>query len=258
MFSNSSMGRLVFILCCWALCAIQTAEAARREVDPNKTLVIWKASFADDLSASDAVKNECRMEELLNGYIKSNAPTRGAAIQFAESEAQFAQSPNQLFVFISDVDSNEWSFPRFRPSSLVTFDVKIVIDGSTVKQVRKQIRSGSPFGFGVCQRVDKIAKAGGAFAAEWVARADYQTVAQRTRSPAAVTSAQAATSIPAGQAEQALDAPSADTFKGIESFPSSATDNPVERLEQLELLRNKKLISQEEYDAKRRSIVDAI
>jgi hypothetical protein len=239
------------------LSAPPLAIAKRRVADPAKTLTMWKASFADDLSASSAVKDECQMEELLNEYIKSNAPERGAAIKFAESEAQFVAAPNQLHVLISDVDSNEWRFFRVRPSSLVTFDIKIIIDGATVQQVRKQIRSGGPFGFGVCQRVNKIAKAGGEFAAEWVARADYQTVAYRTKPVEPMPLAQTAT-IPPAAAALEIDAARNEASTDQRTSRSPAADDPVKRLEQLDLLRDRKLISPQEYESKRRDILDSI
>lgn len=243
------------LVCATALIGVSDSALADRRADPAKMLTFWQATFADTLSASDAVKQECRTEELLNAYIKSNAPPRGASIQFAESEEQFKQSPNQLHVAIADVDSNEWRFPRVRPSSLVTFDIRIVIDDKIVKQTRKQIRSGGPLGFGVCQRVEKIAKAGGAFVAEWVARSDYQTVSQRTIGPPPAARAEAAA---IDTAEHLAEKIESSVSEADADEPPTNENDPVRRLEQLEELRSKNLISQDEYEAKRREVVDSI
>lgn len=137
----------------------------------NGPVAMYRAVYSNEGSVPDAVRTECDFASRLDESLRVQAPRRGANIEFVQNEADFANASRQLFVTISDVNANEWYGVNYRPSSIVTFFVKLVVDGRTIKESKKRIRS-SP-SFTACKRLERIANTSGAFVSEWLTRIKY-------------------------------------------------------------------------------------
>jgi hypothetical protein len=143
------------------LCVASTHAAA------PEPFIATRFSYADGDNVPQKVKDECRFDQVLNESVDKFSAKRRTVV-FAQSSEEFASSKRQLDFSIADWNSHEWRGGMARPGSLLTFDIKLLIDGQVVKETKKPIRTGR--GFGACSRVEKIAEAAAKFVVVWTGR----------------------------------------------------------------------------------------
>lgn len=151
------------------LCAIQAASGASRKIEPTVPVALWKPQLGKTLAAARVVDAECGLEEKFAAAIRENATAVGATITSVESEQQLLESTYQLVVTIEDVAEVGPTGPmrRLTPYAIMNFRARLVVEGNEIAQVGKELKTGV---LGTCNRLDKLASAGGRFVAEWVAR----------------------------------------------------------------------------------------
>ncbi len=156
--------------------AMTSASCSRNRIASDKSAVphkygMMRATFGEYASVTDAVKNECHMEELLNSSIQSTNSRIGLDINIVNNKAELNEFSDVLNVQFDSVDSHTWRFGSFRPASVATVSVEIVSNGKVVKTVKKNI--SSMVSFTACGRLDKIAKSAGVFVAKWTHKVRY-------------------------------------------------------------------------------------
>ena len=72
----------------------------------------------------------------------------------------------ELIVDYINVVPHRWTFLSLRPNSNATFKVTVLINGVPLHSTTKLI--GSAVAFGACDRLDKIAIAGGRYITKWL------------------------------------------------------------------------------------------
>ncbi|QYJ88401.1 hypothetical protein [Shewanella halotolerans] len=134
------------------------------------TLFLATPEFAGNLDV-DKVANECFMLQTLSDSIRASAETYQANILVDKSRNSEMPDEYMLRVTYIDVTPHRWVLFSLRPSSTATLKVDIVRNGEVVRSTQKAIGSG--VALGACDRLEKIAEAGGRFVAKWSTQQDY-------------------------------------------------------------------------------------
>lgn len=127
--------------------------------------VLWleAVDFDGDLDVV-RVKSECSMLEKLTGSILASVNNYEVNIKALNKE----ERPEDYFsleVTYVNVIPHRWVFPSIRPSSSATVKAQIKKNGEVWYTTSKPINSG--MALGACDRLEKIAVAGGRYVAKW-------------------------------------------------------------------------------------------
>ncbi len=111
---------------------------------------------------------QCSMLEKLSESILQSAKEYG--VKIVDDEIAENQKSGEFFLNVTyvDVTSHRWALFSIRPSSNATLQADIVKDGKVIRSTQKMIGSG--VALGACDRLEKIATAGGKYIAKWSSR----------------------------------------------------------------------------------------
>ena len=86
---------------------------------------------------------------------------------YSESVEQQEKSKAEYVVEAKyiEINSHRWVFPSVRPSSSATLHVQLKKGDEIIAKTTKEIGSG--VAFGACDRLEKIAVAGGRYVSKW-------------------------------------------------------------------------------------------
>ena len=135
------------------------------------TLQLETVDFSGNVDVSK-VKAECSMLEKLSSSILDSAKKYNANI--VSNKTPEKQSPEDYILKTTYVDvfPHRWIFLSIRPSSSATVKAEIIQNGQVILSTSKAISSG--VAFGACDRLEKIAVAGGRYIAKWSTKQVYE------------------------------------------------------------------------------------
>ena len=120
--------------------------------------------FADDSGATEAVKEECKMEERLPKYLKSEAKKHTTIVFTTEPlDGVDGKVLHLEFTNVFGLGGGAYSGSK---SAIVTGELKE--GGEVIASITARRRSLMSMGFGTCSLMKKITKALGEDVAEWL------------------------------------------------------------------------------------------
>ncbi len=129
---------------------------------PFKTLALTAVTFSEQVSAGK-FQTECSMLQTLTDSIL-NASNSASIIIMKRQHPD--ESEYQLSVNYIDVMPHRWGFLAVRPSSNATLKITVLKKGVPIHRTTKLI--GSAASLGACDRLNKIAIAGGRYITKWL------------------------------------------------------------------------------------------
>lgn len=125
--------------------------------------------FSTSLGVSK-VASECSMLNELENSILESAKDYDMNIVKLASKA-ISESDITMEIKYTSLTSHKWRLFAIRPSSEAMLNIVIKQGNKILNQTNKSI--GSSVAFGACDRLEKIAVAGGRFVAKWASRLGY-------------------------------------------------------------------------------------
>ncbi|NNG44617.1 hypothetical protein HJP15_17115 [Pseudoalteromonas sp. NEC-BIFX-2020_002] len=150
-----------------ALPCLNTKHTAAKSITKGQH-ALDTVYFASD-TAGAKVKVECLMLERLTTAILKSSQRYPLVVK--ERIAGVAQTEFVLKATYTNVNAHRWVFPSLRPSSSATVKAEILKNDQVVATISKEIGSGAAFG--ACDRLEKIALAGGRYISKWAAKQNY-------------------------------------------------------------------------------------
>lgn len=144
--------------------------APKAAASPRGELVVLPARFAGNLNI-DKVKQECSMLSTLNAAVLRYGNAYRMKLRKRQRPEEVRPGQSVLLIEYDEVVSHEVSALTLRPASEATVRATIQKDGEVIGTMTKTL--GSRVSFGACDRLDKIATAGGKSIARWAARQPY-------------------------------------------------------------------------------------
>lgn len=132
------------------------------------SLTLDTVDFSSD-TAGAKVKVECLMLERLTTAILKSSQRYPLVVK--EKIAGVDHTEFVLKATYTNVNAHRWVFPSLRPSSSATVKAEILKNDQVVATISKEIGSGAAFG--ACDRLEKIALAGGRYISKWAAKQNY-------------------------------------------------------------------------------------
>lgn len=146
-----------------------TVKSTVNEAKPllANILILENIQFADGM-VENKIKVECKMLQSLSESIMTTSERY--SYQFTARKDVTPDQANNMVVKVDYVEvvPQKFSIWAFHPVSVATLKVSLVDNGKVVKSATKEI--GSKMAWGTCDRLEKIARAGGQFVAKWTAK----------------------------------------------------------------------------------------
>jgi hypothetical protein len=135
------------------------------------TLMLETVDFESDVEVRK-VKLECSMLEKLSASILDSAEVNNIIIKQGEGDSEPINNRYVLKVTYVDVIPHKWAFLAIRPGSIATVKADVFKNGQLVNSISKAI--SSKMALGACDRLEKIAVAGGRYISKWAAIQAYE------------------------------------------------------------------------------------
>lgn len=133
----------------------------------SAALKLVPVKFAEGLQV-EKVEAECAMLKSITDSILASANSYSLKVDYREYEAAVAKQEAVLLVEFESVTANKFGVFALRPMSIATVKASIVKDGVVIDQFSKAI--SSRVALGACDRLEKIAVAGGREVAKWASK----------------------------------------------------------------------------------------
>ena len=141
----------------------QKSEKTKDSLNQSfKMLALTPISFSNQVVVGK-FQTECSMLERLTLSIVESSKNYLFNIKSKELSND---NKYELIVDYINVVPHRWTFLSLRPNSNATFKVTVLINGVPLHSTTKLI--GSAVAFGACDRLDKIAIAGGRYITKWL------------------------------------------------------------------------------------------
>lgn len=133
---------------------------------PLTSLILEDMQFSEGM-VEDKIKAECKMLASLSESILTNSERYPYQL-ITRKNVKPTQHDNIIVkVDYIDVVPQKFSIWAIHPVSVATLKVSLIKDNKELKSATKEI--GTKVAWGTCDRLEKIAKAGGKFVAKWTA-----------------------------------------------------------------------------------------
>ncbi|TMO27543.1 MULTISPECIES: hypothetical protein [unclassified Pseudoalteromonas] len=154
-----------FLLC--TLVSLTACKSTKQQqtqaiaLKPTPPIALNAVHFALGVEA-DKVQRDCVMLDKLASSITDSAKKYLVTLveQQEKSKAEYVVEAKYI-----EINSHRWVFPSVRPSSSATLHVQLKKGDEIIAKTTKEIGSG--VAFGACDRLEKIAVAGGRYVSKW-------------------------------------------------------------------------------------------
>ncbi len=132
----------------------------------SKSLILEDMQFSEGI-VEDKIKAECKMLASLSESILTNSERYPYQLITRKDVKPTQHDSIIVKVDYIDVVPQKFSIWAIHPVSVATLKVSLIKDDKELKSATKEI--GTKVAWGTCDRLEKIAKAGGKFVAKWTA-----------------------------------------------------------------------------------------